>query len=117
MTTVEESMVLASKNFLVRRGYELISNESAFDIVAYDTRHDCLCFINVFRTDEGFHQEAIISREQFEAGLFEFIANNPDEMERLGSDCQLRYDEIEVRLVNATRAIIRHHIAAFDKED
>lgn len=117
MTTVKESLVLASKNFLVRKEYELISNESSFDIVAYDTERGCLCFINVFTADEGFHQEAIISREQFEAGLLEFIANNPDEMERLGSDCQLRYDEIEVLLVNATRAILGHHIAAFDKED
>lgn len=113
----KEQMLELSKRFLTRKSFELICDQQEFDIVAYDAENVALCFINVYQAFDSFSENAILSREEFEVGLIKFMKNHPDEMERLGDDCALRYDEIEVQIFAADRALLRHHINAHNKED
>ena len=104
---LQEKAVKAAARFIERKGYELLETGwtspegTKIDLVAND--EDALVFIDVTATEygEGGFEGGKVKRSDLE------IAAAPD------GDIQVRFDIIDMLVVSADRALLRHHINAF----
>lgn len=111
---LQEKAVRAAIRFCERKGYEIIdtdwvSREGAkVDLVAKDK--DCLVFIDVTAKEygDGPLEGGKIPRSDFEVAAAGWLADNPEE-----ADIQVRFDTVDMLVVSASKALLRHHINAF----
>ena len=107
---LQEKAVKAATRFIERKGYELLESGwtspegTQIDLVAND--EDTLVFIDVTATEYG--EGGKVSRSDLEIAAASWLAGNtPD------GDIQVRFDIIDMLVVSADRALLRHHINAF----
>ena len=111
---LQEKAVKAATRFIERKGYELLETGwtspegTKIDLVAND--EDALVFIDVTATEygEGGFEGGKVKRSDLEIAAASWLAGNtPD------GDIQVRFDIIDMLVVSADRALLRHHINAF----
>ena len=90
---LQEKAVQAATRFIERKGFE-----------------DSLVFIDVTATEygEGGFEGGKVSRSDLEIAAASWLAGNSPE-----GDIQVRFDIIDMLVVSADRALLRHHINAF----
>lgn len=109
--------VQAAERFCERKGYEILEagwhpadSEVAIDLIAQDD--ETMVFIDVTanaRPDEGFcggHTD----RGQLEVLAAKWLGEHTPE-----GDVTVRFDVIDMLVVSADRALLRHHINAFSE--
>lgn len=106
----------AAEKFLKMRGYEIIEREwvcdaGEVDFIAED--EGTLVFVEVKTrnmTDKGMPDEAITEekRKRFENIAANYLARNEHE------ECAIRFDIIGILVTSEHKALIRHHINAFN---
>lgn len=106
--------VKAATRFIERKGYELLETGwtslegTQIDLVAND--EDTLVFIDVTATEygEGSFEGGKVKRGDLEIAAASWLAvNSPD------GEIRVRFDIIDMLVVSADRALLRHHINAF----
>lgn len=111
---LQEKAVKAATRFIERKGFELLEagwtspEGTAIDLVA--DNEDTLVFINLTATEygEGGFEGGKVKRSDLEVAAASWLAGNtPD------GDIQVRFDIIDMLVVSADRALLRHHINAF----
>lgn len=111
---LQEKAVKAAARFIERKGYELLEagwtspEGTRIDLVAND--EDTLVFIDVTATEygEGGFEGGKVKRSDLEIAAASWLAaNSPD------GEIQVRFDIIDMLVVSADRALLRHHINAF----
>ena len=111
---LQEKAVKAAARFIERKGYELLETGwtspegTRIDLVAND--EDTLVFIDVTATEygEGGFEGGKVKRSDLEIAAASWLAvNSPD------GEIQVRFDIIDMLVVSADRALLRHHINAF----
>lgn len=111
---LQEKAVKAATRFIERKGYELLDTGWAspegtqIDLIASDG--DTLVFIDVTATEygEGGFEGSKVKRGDLEIAAASWLAvNSPD------GEIQVRFDIIDMLVVSADRALLRHHINAF----
>lgn len=107
-----EKVVNAAKMFLIRQGYELSSNKSSFDAVAWKPDEKEIHFVNVYAVDE-WPEGVLTTRQEFEQKMSDFIISNVEDINRLDGDFHIVYDECVMRFANAERAILRFQYNCF----
>lgn len=107
---LQEKAVKAATRFIERKGYELLEagwtspEGTRIDLVAND--EDALVFIDVTATEYG--EGGKVKRGDLEIAAASWLAaNSPD------GEIQVRFDIIDMLVVSADRALLRHHINAF----
>lgn len=108
---LQEKAVKAAARFIERKGYELLETGwtspegTQIDLVADD---DALVFIDVTATEygEGGFEGGKVKRSDLEIAAASWLAaNSPD------GEIQVRFDIIDMLVVSADRALLRHHIS------
>ena len=111
---LQEKAVKAAARFIERKGYELLETGwtspegTQIDLIAND--EDALVFIDVTATEygEGGFEGGKVKRSDLEIAAASWLAgNSPD------GEIQVRFDIIDMLVVSADRALLRHHINAF----
>ena len=112
---LQEKAVKAAARFVERKGYELLEagwapppEGTQIDLIAND--EDALVFIDVTATEygEGGFEDLKVSRSDLEIAAASWLAgNSPD------GEIQVRFDIIDMLVVSADGALLRHHINAF----
>lgn len=112
MNDLHERAVKAAIRFCEHRGYEILDEgwtkegtAGRIDLVARED--DVLVFIDVTvaeQSDGGF-KEGNLTREQFEMLAALYLGENEPE-----GDIPVRFDSIDLIVVNDNRALLRHHI-------
>ena len=111
---LQEKAVKAATRFIERRGFELLETGwtspegTQIDLIASDD--DTLVFIDVTAIEygEGGFEGGKVKRSDLEIAAASWLAGNtPD------GDIQVRFDIIDMLVVSADRAPLRHHINAF----
>ena len=109
---LQEKAVKAATCFIERKGFELletgwISPEGTqIDLTASD--EDALVFIDVTEYGKGGFEGSKVKRGDLEIAAASWLAaNSPD------GEIQVRFDIIDMLVVSADRALLRHHINAF----
>lgn len=111
---LQEKAVKAATRFIERKGFELLESGwtspegTQIDLIAND--EDTLVFIDVTATEygEGGFEGGEVKRGDLEIAAESWLAGNtPD------GDIQVRFDIIDMLVVSADRALLRHHINAF----
>lgn len=111
---LQEKAAKAATRFIERKGYELLETGwtspegTQIDLVADD--EDTLVFIDVTATEygEGGFEGGKVKRSDLEIAAASWLAaNSPD------GEIQVRFDIIDMLVVSADRALLRHHINAF----
>lgn len=111
---LQEKAVKAATRFIERKGYELLETGwtspegTKIDLIAND--EDALAFIDVTATEygEGGFEGGKVKRGDLEIAAASWLAgNSPD------GEIQVRFDIIDMLVVSADRAPLRHHINAF----
>lgn len=107
---LQEKAVKAAARFIERKGYELLETGwtspegTRIDLIASD--EDTLVFIDVTATEYG--EGGKVKRGDLEIAAASWLAGNtPD------GEMQVRFDIIDMLVVSADRALLRHHINAF----
>lgn len=113
-TISREKIVSAPKRFLERKGYEVLSVVSNFDLVVYDKEENAVCFVNIEQVVDSWPDKPMITRSEFESSFASFFIDNLAQMNELGGDYGIRYDEIHVMVLSTERAILRHHQNALE---
>ena len=111
---LQEKAVQAATRFIERKGFELLETGwtspegTTIDLIASD--EDSLVFIDVTATEygEGGFEGGKVSRSDLEIAAASWLAGNSPE-----GDIQVRFDIIDMLVVSADRALLRHHINAF----
>lgn len=122
MKNFNERVQKAAKNYLSRRGFEIVEqnwespdSNGGFDIVAID--EGALVFVTVKGRDgskRGFaFDDASLSRDEFETLAMQFLAEHADEY----VDCAVRFDVVSITVISEDRAMIRHHVNAMSIND
>lgn len=108
---LQEKAVKAAARFIERKGYELLETGwtspegTRIDLIASD--EDTLVFIDVTATEYG--EGGKVKRGDLEIAAASWLAGNtPD------GEMQVRFDIIDMLVVSADRALLRHHINAFN---
>lgn len=108
-------IVSAAENFFIRKkGCVILSGDSLFDIVAWEPEEEILHFANCYQCIVFPENGTEITRLEFENGMCRFITENIDEMERIGNNFKICYDECHMNVVNPSRAILRLHENCFN---
>lgn len=111
---LQEKAVKAATRFIERKGYELLETGwtspegTQIDLVAND--EDTLVFVDVTAIEygEGDFEGGKVKRGDLEIAAASWLAaNSPD------GEIQVRFDIIDMLVVSADRALLRHHINAF----
>lgn len=111
---LQEKAVKAAARFIERKGFELLETGwtspegTRIDLIAND--EDTLVFIDVTATEysEGGFEGGKVKRGDLEIAAASWLAgNSPD------GEIQVRFDIIDMLVVSADRALLRHHINAF----
>lgn len=112
---LQEKAVKAATRFIERKGFELLEagwtspEGTQIDLIAND--EDTLVFIDVTATEYGEgggFEGGKVKRSDLEIAAASWLAGNtPD------GDIQVRFDIIDMLVVSADRALLRHHINAF----
>lgn len=107
---LQEKAVKAATRLIERKGFELLEagwaspEGTQIDLVASD--EDALVFIDVTATEYG--EGGKVSHSDLEIAAASWLAvNSPD------GEIQVRFDIIDMLVVSADRALLRHHINAF----
>lgn len=111
---LQEKAIQAATRFIERKGFELLETGwtspegTTIDLIASD--EDSLVFIDVTATEygEGGFEGGKVSRSDLEIAAASWLAGNSPE-----GDIQVRFDIIDMLVVSADRALLRHHINAF----
>lgn len=112
MKNLHERAVEAAIRFVERKGYEVLDRNwscegvaGRLDLVAMD--EDAIVFIDVTAAnrEEGGFSEGNLTREQFELLAATWLEGYTPE-----GDVPVRFDGIGMIVVNAGRALLRHHI-------
>lgn len=112
MKNLHERAVEAASRFVERKGYEVLDRNwscegvaGRLDLVAMD--EDAIVFIDVTAAnrEEGGFSEGNLTREQFELLAATWLEGYTPE-----GDVPVRFDGIDMIVVNAGRAPLRHHI-------
>ena len=103
----------AAANYLKKKGYQIIDRNfktpaGVIDFVFKDTDENVLVFCHVSVSNGEFSKEDV-TRDQFEAMSIFYMARKADEIQ----DCAVRFDRIDIAVINEGRALLRHHINAF----
>lgn len=115
MKNLHERAVEAAIRFVERKGYEVLDRNwscegvaGRLDLVAMD--EDAIVFIDVTAAnrEEGGFSEGNLTREQFELLAATWLEGYTPE-----GDVPVRFDGIDMIVVNAGRAPLRHHINAW----
>ena len=108
---LQEKAVKAAARFIERKGYELLETGwtspegTRIDLIASD--EDTLVFIDVTATEYG--EGGKVKRGDLEIAAASWLmGNTPD------GEMQVRFDIIDMLVVSADRALLRHHINAFN---
>ena len=105
---LQEKAVKAAARFIERKGYEpgwTSPEGTRIDLIASD--EDTLVFIDVTATEYG--EGGKVKRGDLEIAAASWLAGNtPD------GEMQVRFDIIDMLVVSADRALLRHHINAFN---
>ena len=111
---LQEKAVKAATRFVERKGFELLETGwtspegTQIDLIASD--EDTLVFIDVTATEygEGGFEGGKVKRSDLEIAAAAWLAgNSPD------GEIQVRFDIIDMLVVSADRALLRHRINAF----
>ena len=111
---LQEKAVKAATRFIERKGFELLEagwtspEGTRIDLIANDG--DTLVFIDVTATEygEGGFEGGKVKRRDLEIAAASWLAaNSPD------GEIQVRFDIIDMLVVSADRALLRHHTNAF----
>lgn len=110
---LQEKAARAAVRFLERKGYEIldvdwVSREGTkVDLVANDG--DCLVFIdlNVKEYGDGPLEGGKIPRSDFEVAAAGWLADSSHK-----TDIRVRFDTVDMLVVNGGKALLRHHINA-----
>lgn len=112
--------VEAAKEFLARRGYEIMTvdyvcDAGQIDIIAYDPKCEAIVFTEVMtrkykNATQGFPGERTnkTKRDRLEKVAADYLAQT----EGL-DDVQVRFDVISILVLDGSKAFLRHHINAF----
>lgn len=101
--------IKCASNYLVKRGYEILDTEPSEHIDIVAKHDDSYVFLIVrVRTDEFPRCEA--NREAMESGACKWLTENDK-----GNDMEVRFDVIDIVVIKSDRALIRHHIKAFQE--
>lgn len=107
---LQEKAVKAATCFIERKGYELLEigwaspEGTRIDLIAND--EDTLVFIDATATEYG--EGGKVKRSDLKIAAASWLAgNSPD------GEIQGRFDNIDILVVSADRALLRHHINAF----
>lgn len=103
----------AAARFFEQKGYQILDRDfetpaGAIDFVVKDTDENVLVFCHVSVSDGEF-AKVEANRGQIEAMSLFYMANKIDEIQ----DCAVRFDRIDIVVINEGRALLRHHINAF----
>ena len=103
----------AAANYLKKKGYRIIDRDfetpaGVIDFVVKDTDENVLVFCQVSVSNGEFAKEDA-TRGQIEEMSICYMAKNSDEI----NDCAVRFDLIDIAVINEGRALLRHHINAF----
>ena len=106
----------AAARYLELRGYEIVERNWAFgddsiDVIAIDNNDYALCFIDITVStfDGGAFKptNAENMRAKFERAACAWLITRGDYC-----DIAARYDLIDVKVLNDSRAMIKHHVNA-----
>lgn len=111
---LQEKAVKAATRFIERKGFELLETGwtspegTQIDLIAND--EGTLVFIDVTATEygEGGFEGGKVKRSDLEIAAAAWLAGNSPDCE-----IQVRFDIIDMLVVSADRALLRHHINAF----
>ena len=103
----------AAARFFERNGYQILDRDfetpdGAIDFVFKDTDKNALVFCQVSVSNGEFAKE-YATRGQIEAMSICYIAQNSDEIK----DCAVRFDLVDLAVINDDLALLRHRINAF----
>ena len=96
--------------FLEKNGYQILDRDfetpaGVIDFVVKDTDENVLVFCQV-SVSNGEFAKVDATRDQIEAMLICYMANRSDEIK----DCAVRFDRIDLAVINEGRVLLRHHI-------
>lgn len=102
----------AAARFFEQKGYHIIDRDfetpdGAIDFVVKDTDENVLVFCQV-SVSNGEFAKSDATRDQIEAMSICYIAQNSEI-----KDCSVRFDLVDLAVINDGRALLRHHINAF----
>ena len=107
---LQERAIQAATRFVERRGYEVLDEgwvpegaERGIDIVAQDD--ETIVFIEVTANDGDAFGGEHAEREQLESLAAKWLGQHSPE-----NDVSVRFDAIDMIVVSADRALLRHHI-------
>ena len=103
----------AAANYLKKKGYKIINRNfktpaGVIDFVVKDTDENVLVFCQASVSNGEFSKQDV-TRDQFEAMSICYMAKNSDEI----NDCAVRFDLIDIAVINKGRALLRHYINVF----
>ncbi|MGN0078982.1 MAG: YraN family protein [Eggerthellaceae bacterium] len=110
---LQDKAIKAATCFIERKGFELLEagwtspEGTQINLIASD--EDSLVFIDVVATEygDGGFESGKVKRSDLEIAAASWLAGNcPD------GDIQVRFDIIDMLVVSADRALLRHHINA-----
>ena len=109
MKNLHERAVEAASRFVERKGYEILDRNwscegvaGRLDLVAMD---EGVIDVTAANREEGGFSEGNLTREQFELLAASWLEGSTPE-----GDVPVRFDGIDMIVVNAGRALLRHHI-------
>ena len=104
MSKLENQTNLAVKKYLSLREPQAEEQGEVNDFLVYLTDRGYVFFNVTYSKDDWKSTPVRTLRSKFEKAIIEFFAENPDAR----NDIPLRCDEIQFRILNKDRAIIRH---------
>ncbi len=110
---LQEKAARAAVRFLERKGYRILDVDWAsregtkVDLVAND--EGCLVFVDLTAKEygDGPLEGGKIPRSEFEVAAAGWLAANPNE-----ADVRVRFDTVDMLVVDSGKALLRHHINA-----
>ena len=107
MKALETKAKAAAAKYLEQTDRDIIDTSFLDRFLVFEDDGE-LVFADVFCTTADLSTEfPKVERSVFEKAIYEYFSENPDIQ-----DMAIRYDTIEVFVINTSRALIRHHIKA-----
>ena len=101
---MQERVKKAAKQFLIRKGYEILDDNYDSLIVALDDNTIVFLDLIISDTKSGF-QDTNLSREKFESAAINWLTINDNQ-----ADKAIRFDTICFIPMGEDKAILRHEI-------
>lgn len=106
--TIIKDVDKAAERYLNIQGYEKRGLCRGF--LVFDDEDGTLVFLNIVASDKDFiKSDRLVLIQDFEDAIDQWFSEHPED-----DECQIRCDEISVRIIGESRALIRHIINAIN---